>query len=107
MDVSDVLGGLGRFTEPALLILISLAGGAKHGYAIMQDVEDIADTRVGPGTLYGALARLESRGWIEALPSSDRRRPYQLTASGATALREHLNSVEQLAQAGLHRLANI
>lgn len=103
--MGDVLGGLGRFTEPALLILISLAGGEKHGYAIMQDIEDVSGARVGPGTLYGALARLEARGWIEALPSTDRRRPYRLTATGAAALREHLAGVEQLARAGLQRLA--
>lgn len=103
--MSDVLGGLGRFTEPALLILISLAGGDRHGYAIMQDVEEVCGARVGPGTLYGALARLESRGWIEALPSNDRRRPYRLTAAGATALREHLAGVERLVQTGMQRLA--
>jgi DNA-binding PadR family transcriptional regulator len=75
---------LGRFTEPSLYILVSLSAGPKHGYAIMTDVEEISGERLGPGTLYAALARLEARGLIEALPPEERRRPYRLTGLGAT-----------------------
>ena len=96
---------LGRFAEPGLLILISLADGEKHGYAMMADIERICGVRVGPGTLYGALARLETRGWIESLPAEERRRPYRLTASGSAVLREQLAGMERLAAAGLERLA--
>jgi DNA-binding PadR family transcriptional regulator len=103
--VAEGFSGLGRFTEPALLILISLADGDKHGYAMMADIEALSGARMGPGTLYGALARLEARGWIESLPSEDRRRPYRLTASGAVALREQLAGIERLATTGLQRLA--
>lgn len=95
---------LGRFAEPALLILISLASGPKHGYAMMEDIQRIANTKLGPGTLYGALARLEQRGLIEPLESDDRRRPYRLTAAGGAALQEQLTSMESLASAGLERL---
>ena len=98
------LSDLGRFTEPGLLILISLASGEKHGYAMMQDIEATCGTRIGPGTLYAALARLEGRGWIESVPSDDRRRPYRLTAGGAAALREQLTSMRQIAATGLSRL---
>ncbi len=94
----------GRFTEPAVLVLSSLAGGPKHGYAITQDVRAIAGVNLGPGTLYGALARLEQQGLIEALPAEDRRHPYRLTATGATALRERLDALERVARVGLHRL---
>ena len=73
---------LGRFAEPALLILVSLSDGPKHGYAIMADVEAGTGRPMGPGTLYAALARLEERGLIEALPPVDRRRPYRLTGLG-------------------------
>ena len=55
---------LGRFAEPALLILVSLADTPKHGYAIMTDVNAFASSPIGPGTLYGALARLERRGLV-------------------------------------------
>lgn len=57
---SDSLADLGRFSEPALLILISLADGPKHGYAMTQDIETVSGQRLGPGTLYGAITRLES-----------------------------------------------
>ncbi len=99
------LADLGRFSDPSLLILASLAGGAKHGYAMIEDIETMAGVRLGPGTLYGALARLEQRGLIEPLPADDRRRPYRLTGVGATALREQLRTLESFATTGLRRLA--
>ena len=77
---------LGRFADPSLLILTSLADGPKHGYAIMTDVADFGDVAMEPGTLYGALTRLERRGWIRPLDSDDRRRPYEITAAGQTVL---------------------
>src|SRR5215510_12622196 len=80
----------GRYAGPATLILSSLADGPKHGYALTKDIEQFAAVRLAPGTLYEALSRLESQGFIEALPSEQRRRPYQLTAAGAQALRAHL-----------------
>ena len=101
---TDSLADLGHFSDPALLILASLAGGPKHGYAMMEDIERMAGARLGPGTLYGALARLEKRGLIQSLAAEDRRRPYRLTAAGAAALREHLTSLESFAATGLERL---
>jgi DNA-binding PadR family transcriptional regulator len=95
---------LGRFAEPALLILVSLGDGPKHGYAIMADVEAATGRPLGPGTLYAALARLEERGLIEALPPVERRRPYRLTALGATVLSEQLSELAAFAQLGLKRL---
>lgn len=101
------LSDLGRFSDPSLLILASLAGGPKHGYAMIEDIHALGGVRLGPGTLYGALARLEERGLIEPLPAEERRRPYRLTALGAMALREQLASLEQFARVGLGRLAAI
>ena len=95
---------LGRFAEPALLILVSLSDGPKHGYAIMADVEQGTGRPLGPGTLYAALARLEERGLVEALAPVDRRRPYRLTAVGATTLTEQLQDLAALAELGLRRL---
>lgn len=96
---------LGRFTDAALLILTSLAGGPKHGYAIVEDVLTLARVRLGPGTLYAALARLEERGLIASLPSDDRRRPYRLTEAGAAVLGKHLSNLRLVATVGLERLA--
>jgi len=98
------LDGLGRFADPAVLILSSLAGGDKHGYALVKDIESFAGVTLGPGTLYGALGRLESRGLVEALAAQERRRPYRLTAAGATALREYLWHARSVAKVGLRRL---
>src|SRR5213595_2351420 len=67
---------LARFSDPSLLILASLAGCPRHGYAMMEDIFQFCGTKLEPGTLYAALARLERRGWIEALEAEDRRRPY-------------------------------
>ncbi|HET8841106.1 MAG TPA: PadR family transcriptional regulator [Ktedonobacteraceae bacterium] len=101
------LFNLGRFSDPPILILASLAGSSKHGYAIMEDIEAFAGIHLGPGTLYGAIARLENQGLIEALPVEDRRRPYQLTAAGVAFLQEQLASLESFAKLGLGRLASI
>jgi DNA-binding PadR family transcriptional regulator len=99
------LSTLDRFAEPAVLILSSLAGGDKHGYALVKDIEGFAGVRLGPGTLYGALARLEQRGLIEALAADQRRRPYRLTASGAAALGAYLRHARTVTEVGLTRLA--
>jgi DNA-binding PadR family transcriptional regulator len=97
-------GELGRFAEPSLYILVSLSEGPKHGYAIMTDVEEISGSPMGPGTLYGALARLERRGLIEALEPEDRRRPYRLTGLGATTLQAQLQGLDSFVRTGLARL---
>jgi DNA-binding PadR family transcriptional regulator len=94
----------GRFAERSLYILISLSGGPKHGYAMMADIERISGSPMGPGTLYGALARLERRGLVEALEVVDRRRPYRLTAVGATALEDQLRRLRSFVDTGLARL---
>src|SRR6201992_744100 len=85
---------LRRAGEASVLILISLADGPKHGYALIQDIKELADVELGPGTLYGALDRLERLDLIESLPADDRRRPYRITAPGAAALRVHLDGLE-------------
>lgn len=100
----DLLAALGRFSEPALYILISLADGPKHGYAMTQDIEAVSGQTLGPGTLYGAIARLESRQWIEPLPAEDRRRPYRLTVAGQKVLRHRLESLRVVAKIGRARL---
>ena len=91
-------------TDPTLLILASLADGDKHGYAIMSDVQTFAGVELGPGTLYGAITRLEQRGFIRPVPSDDRRQPYKLTAAGRRFLEEELAGLESLVRTGLRRL---
>src|SRR5665213_443634 len=95
---------LGRQSEPSFLILTSLASGDKHGYALAKDVEAFSGVTLGPGTLYGAISRLEERGLIAPVPSDDRRQPYQITASGRTALESAVRNMRALADEGAQRL---
>ena len=94
----------GRFAEPSLLILTSLSEGPKHGYAMMQDIEKGTGRPMGAGTLYAALVRLEEQGLVEPLAPADRRRPYRLTAIGATTLAEQLRGLSAFAEQGLRQL---
>ena len=91
-------------TDPAILILASLADGDKHGYAMVQDIERFADVHLGPGTLYGALTRLEEQGWIQPLEAEERRRPYRLTALGRSVLEEQAKGMDRVVRAALRRL---
>jgi DNA-binding PadR family transcriptional regulator len=86
------------------LILTSLAAGTKHGYALTKDIEEFAGVTLGPGTLYGAIARLEERGLIEPTGTEERRRPYRITSSGRAALTEAVREMRALADAGAMRL---
>jgi DNA-binding PadR family transcriptional regulator len=95
---------LGRWSDPSLLVLSSLAEGEKHGYAMVSDIAAIAGVHLGAGTLYGALARLETQGLIEALEAEGRRRPYRITAAGAAALHRQLTTLASVADTGLTRL---
>jgi DNA-binding PadR family transcriptional regulator len=97
--------GLGRFADPSLLILTSLVDGPKHGYAVMTDVAAFSGVRMEPGTLYGALSRLERRGWVRPLATEERRRPYEITAAGEAVLAEQLTSMQQIVRVGLQRIA--
>jgi DNA-binding PadR family transcriptional regulator len=90
--------------EPALLILLSLASGTRHGHAMMVDIESFSGIRVGPGSLYGAIERLEREGLIEAVDVDDRRRPYRLTQHGRESLGAQVATLERLARLGKERL---
>ncbi len=92
-------------SDPTLLVLASLADGNKHGYAMLEDIQRFAGVRLGPGTLYGAITRLEERGWIRPLKSADdRRQPYALTPVGREYLEEQLSGLNQIVRTGLRRL---
>ena len=91
-------------SDPTLLILASLADGDKHGYAMMEDIEQFAEVRLGPGTLYGAITRLEERGLIRPVASDDRRQPYSITASGRRVLEEQTANLDRVVKTALKRL---
>jgi DNA-binding PadR family transcriptional regulator len=91
-------------SDPELLVLASLADGDKHGYAMIGDIEDFAGVRLGAGTLYGAITRLEEYGWIRPVQTDDRRRPYRLTAEGRRYLREQVAALDQVVKTASRRL---
>jgi DNA-binding PadR family transcriptional regulator len=93
-------------SDPSILVLSSLAGGDKHGYAMMEDIERFAGVRLGPGTLYGAITRLEEAGWIAPVKAENRRQPYTITGSGREHLREHLADLGRIVRAGQRRLGD-
>jgi DNA-binding PadR family transcriptional regulator len=89
-------------------LLLSLAGRDRHGYGMKKAVERQGGPRLGPGTLYAAIRRLEDDGLIaesawrpEADLDDERRRYYRLTAAGRTSLAaetERLSSMVRLAR---------
>jgi DNA-binding PadR family transcriptional regulator len=93
-----------RRNDPGVLIMTSLASGAKHGYALARDIERFAGVTLGPGTLYGAITTLEENGLIEPTGQEERRRPYQLTAAGQAELTAAVRSLGAIAAEGARRL---
>ena len=95
---------LGRTRDATILVLTGLTGGPEHGYAIIKDIESLSGVSFGPRTVYGVLARLEEEGLVGPLPAEDRRHPYRINATGATILRERLETITKVASIGLKRL---
>ena len=102
--IADKKPELGHYSDPPLLVLASLSNGPKHGHAMIEDIERMCGTHLGPGTLYGAIVRLEQQGWIEPLLAEERRRPYRITGEGMRVLRARLATLQQFVQAGVERL---
>lgn len=102
-DVEESLKS-GHYSDPPLLVLASLAAGPKHGHAMLDDIEEMCGTRLGPGTLYGAITRLEQQGLIEALPPQERRRPYRLTEAGRSAFAAKMATLQQFVSIGAKRV---
>ncbi len=86
------------------LVLCVLADGPLHGYAINTAIEELAGEKLGPGSLYGALTRLEAKHLIEALDEKGRQRPVRLTAQGREVLEAELRAMAKVASVGLRHL---
>jgi DNA-binding PadR family transcriptional regulator len=104
LDIEMAAAG-SKLSSEAFLILTSLAEGTKHGYAIQQDIARLSGRRLGPGSLYGAIARLEAAGYIVATEAEGPRRPYRLTASGSSALAGAVESLRKVTATAARRLA--
>lgn len=99
-------------TPAVFHVLLALAGGERHGYAIMQDVAESTggQVRMGPGTLYGTIRRLLVAQMIEESDhrpdpelDDERRRYYRLTAVGQRAVRAEARRYEALAEIARRR----
>lgn len=108
-DLDDVL----PLTATVYHVLVSLAAGPRHGYAIAQEVEDLTDGRIvmGPGTLYGSLQRMLGAGLIAEAPNpgeeglhAERRRYYRVSPLGAAALRAESRRLLRAAHVAIERL---
>jgi len=87
-------------TPAVFHILLALADGPRHGYAIMQAVERsaVAEPRMGPGTIYGSLQRMEEAGLVREIASADdRRRLFALQPAGRRALLQEAERLAHLA----------
>jgi DNA-binding PadR family transcriptional regulator len=90
--------------DRSVLVLTSLTGGEKHGYALIKDIKEFAGVTLGPGTLYAALARLERDQLVEPLPAEERRRPYRITQAGREMLANELKQSARIVKLGLTRM---
>ena len=85
-------------TPAVFFTLFALAGGEKHGYAIMQETQKLSDGsfRMGPATLYTTIQRLLDLALISELDGDGRRRTYKLTSAGRSLLDAELTRVDAL-----------
>lgn len=89
-----------------MLVLAALSSGPKHGYAVIVEIETHTGRRLGPGTLYGIIERLEKSGHIAPMPVEERgRRPYRITNAGKRAYDEEVRNLQQY-QRALRSLAS-
>ena len=94
-------------TPAVFHILLALAEGPLHGYAIMQAVERSAadEPAMGPGTIYGSLQRMEEAGLVKEIPAraDDRRRLFALQPAGRRALTAEAERLSRLATLVRHK----
>jgi len=113
MTYDDGLERVLPLTPTVFHVLVALAEGPHHGYAIAREVDDLTDGRIvmGPGTLYGSLQRMQEAGLIEETENpgedglhADRRRYYRMTLLGSAALRSESERLLRAASVARGRL---
>ena len=101
IEKSNTAPNVAPLSEPVFLILLSLARGPRHGYAMLKETETLSGGRVrlSTGTLYGALRRMLDDEWIARTEADDVSRDkqfYCLTERGRTFLQAELDRMKQL-----------
>jgi DNA-binding PadR family transcriptional regulator len=93
-------------TRAEFHVLLALHDGPRHGYGLMQDVDELSggEVQIGPGTLYTAIKRLRASKLIsETDADADRRRCYKLTKKGRTVVEEEARRLNELVRAARKR----
>lgn len=91
----------GPMTEAMYYVLLALMN-PNHGYQLMNAISQVSNDRIhmGPGTLYGVLARLQKDGLIYIVRDDGRRKVYGITQSGRSALKEEYDRLRAMVQDG-------
>ena len=97
-------GGTKEIIKVTIILSVLTVIELALGFAMMQDIETFAGIRLGPGTLYGAITRLEEHGWIRPAGARSRRQPYTITPSGRQHLQQELATLQQIVKTGLSRM---
>lgn len=94
-------------TEAAYYVLISL-NKPRHGYGIMQHVEELTKGRIkiGAGTMYGNLSRMEKEGLITSVAEEDRKKIYKISENGKIVVKLELARLEELLSLGKNEMEN-
>ncbi|SHJ42706.1 Transcriptional regulator PadR-like family protein [Clostridium amylolyticum] len=97
MNMDDILKAFMPMSETAFYILLSLTE-PRHGYGIIQHTYDITNGRIklGSGTVYGTLTKMEKRGVISVYSDGDRKTVYEITEVGKGLLKEEINRIKEL-----------
>ena len=107
MDVKKLQDKYLPLTEAAYYVLISL-NKPRHGYGIMQHVEKLTEGRIkiGAGTMYGNLSRMEKEGLITSVAEEDRKKIYEISEKGKIVLKLELERLEELIEHGKTEMRN-
>ncbi|WP_424354333.1 PadR family transcriptional regulator [Methanobacterium sp. MBAC-LM] len=107
MDIKKLQNKYLPLTEAAYYVLISL-NKPRHGYGIMQHVEKLTNGRIkiGAGTMYGNLSRMEKEGLITSVAEEDRKKIYELSEKGKIVLKLELERLEELLKHGKNEMRN-
>jgi DNA-binding PadR family transcriptional regulator len=107
MDIKKLQNKYLPLTEAAYYVLISL-NKSRHGYGIMQHVEKLTNGRIkiGAGTMYGNLSRMEKEGLITSVAEEDRKKIYELSEKGKIVLKLELERLEELIEHGKNEMRN-
>jgi len=107
MDIKKLQNKYLPLTEAAYYVLISL-NEPRHGYGIMQHVEKLTNSRIkiGAGTMYGNLSRMEKEGLIISVAEENRKKIYELSEKGKVVLQLELERLEELLRHGKNEMRN-